>query len=74
MIKMLLIIYCSFAYGYGFSMFLDVLYDAKQEFKTKREVVTCGLFSLGILFIFPIIWPALIIESIRFKEKEEDGD
>lgn len=68
MIKTLLIIYCSFAYGYGLSMFFDIIYDNKADAETKKEIIICDLFSLGILLIFPIIWPALIIESIRFKE------
>ena len=65
MIKTLLIIYCSFAYGYGFSMFLDILTDNDKENRILGDRLIGNESAVFLIWlIFPIVFPILHINSL----------
>ena len=65
MLKTLLIIYLSFTYGYGFSMFLDILTDNDKEHRIlDYNLLKYDGIALLIWLFFPIIFPILHINSL----------
>lgn len=60
-ILFVLLVYCVFAWGYGFALFLDVFSEIKQEKSEFRQQGKPVFLVPPILFIlwivFPLLWP-----------------
>lgn len=61
----LLLIYCVFTWGYGASLFLDIVGEIKnnrEQFEFEGKSVYMAIPVMFILWIFfPIIWPLVNI-------------
>ena len=60
-----LILYCTFAYGYGLSLHNELSEEIEYEYQYSiKEYRRASWALLIILLIFPLIWPFAIIYNI----------
>lgn len=68
-----IVIYSSFAYGYGLATIIDCFSDMKNEkskyYKKDRPIFFAGLVLILIWLLFPLAWPILGYLGWLDKEK-----
>ena len=76
MIKLILLLYCVFAWGYGTSFLLDCYMDTidnKSEYYNEdRSPALLFTVHIFLLIFFPILWP--VIGTLGLIERAKNGN
>lgn len=76
MIKLILLFYCVFAWGYGTSFLLDCYMDnidKKSEYYNEdRSPAFLFIVYIFLLIIFPVLWP--VMGTLSLIERAKNGN
>lgn len=76
MIKLILLLYCVFAWGYGTSFLLDCYLDSTDKkskyYNEDRSPIFLLIVHIFLLIIFPILWP--IVGTLSLIEGAKNGN